>query len=163
MDIAEDIRRIALQEQRLQFTAFDAGAAWELGLALKAAGEARQAPIVVDIRLHSMRLLSFALPGGAPDNFDWVRRKRNVVFRFHRSSYRVGRELARDGKTLHDLGALPERDYAAHGGSFPILLKGTGCVGAVTVSGLPQRDDHRMVVEALARVLGQDLGDAALE
>ena len=100
---------------------------------------------------------------GAPDNFDWVRRKRNVVLRFHRSSYAIGRKLAAEGKTLQDLGALPERDYAAHGGSFPILLKGTGCVGAVTVSGLPQREDHRMVVDALAQVLGRDLGDAALD
>jgi len=163
LDIAEDIRRIALQEERLQFGAFDCGTAWELGSALKAAGEARQAPIVVDIRLYSMRLLSFALPGGAPDNFDWVRRKRNVVFRFHRSSYAIGRKLAAEDKTLQALGALPERDYAAHGGSFPILLKGTGCIGAVTVSGLPQREDHRMVAEALAKVLGRDLGDAALD
>jgi uncharacterized protein (UPF0303 family) len=163
LDIAEDIRRIALQEERLQFAAFDSRTAWEVGLALKAAGEARQAPIVIDIRLYSMRLLSFALPGAAPENFDWVRRKRNVVFRFHRSSYAIGRKLARDDKTLQDLGALPERDYAAHGGSFPILLKGTGCVGAVTVSGLPQREDHRMVVEALAQVLGQDLAGAELD
>lgn len=125
MDIAEDIQRIALQEQRLQFGSFDSRTAWEVGLALKAAGEARQAPIVVDIRLFSLRLLSFALPGGAPDNFDWVRRKRNVVLRFHRSSYAIGRKLAAEDKTLQDLGALPERDYAAHGGSFPILLEGT--------------------------------------
>ena len=106
--------------ERLQFGAFDARAAWEVGLALKAAGEARQAPIVVDIGLYCMRLLSFALPGGAPDNFDWVRRKRNVVLRFHRSSFAIGRKLAAENKTLQDLGALPERDYAAHGGSFPI-------------------------------------------
>ena len=163
MDIAEDIHRIGLQEERLQFSAFDSRTAWELGLALKAAAEARQAPIVVDIRLYSMRLLSFALPGGLPDNFDWVRRKRNVVFRFHRSSYAIGRKLAAEGKTLQEFGASPERDYAAHGGSFPILLKGTGCIGAVTVSGLPQREDHRMVVEALALLLGQDLRDAALD
>jgi uncharacterized protein (UPF0303 family) len=163
LDIAEDMHRIALQEQRLQFGSFDSRTAWEVGLALKAAGEARQAPIVVDIRLFSLRLLSFALPGSAPDNFDWVRRKRNVVWRFHRSSYAIGRKLAAEDKTLQDLGALPERDYTAHGGSFPILLKGTGCVGAVTVSGLPQREDHRMVVDALAQVLGRDLGDAALD
>ncbi len=163
MDIAEDIRRLALQEARLQFPAFDSRTAWEVGLALKAAGEAAKAPIVIDIRLYSMRLLSFALPGGAPENFDWARRKRNIVFRYHRSSYAMGRRLAHEGKTLYDLGALPERDYAVHGGSFPILLQGTGCIGAVTVSGLPQREDHRMVVEALAQVLGRDLGDAALE
>src|ERR1700689_1558882 len=92
-----------LQEERLQFSAFDSRTAWELGLALKAAAEARQAPIVVDIRLYSMRLLSFALPGGGPDNFDWVRRKRNVVFRFHRSSYAIGRKLPAEDKTLQDL------------------------------------------------------------
>ena len=163
MDIAEDIRRIRLQEDRLQFTAFDVPTAWEVGLALKAAGEARQAPIVVDISLQSMPLLVFALPGGAPENFDWVRRKRNVVYHFHRSSYAIGRRLAQEGKTLQELGALPERDYAVHGGSFPILLKGTGCIGAVTVSGLPQREDHRMVVDALAKILAVDLADVALD
>ena len=68
-----------------------------------------------------------------------------------------------EGKTLQDLGALPERDYAAHGGSFPILLKGTGCIGAATVSGLPQREDHKMVVDALARTLGVDLTDIELD
>jgi uncharacterized protein (UPF0303 family) len=163
MDASEDLRRIALQEERLHFDAFDAGAAWEVGLALKAVGDAGKLPIVVDIRLLSMPLLSFALPGSAPDNFDWARRKRNVVLRFHRSSYAIGLKLAAEGKTLADLGALPERDYAVHGGAVPIILKGTGCVGAVTVSGLPQRDDHRVVVEAMAKVLGRDLAGIALD
>ena len=163
MDLAEDIRRIALQEERLRFDAFGPHEAWEVGLALKAIGEAERLPIVIDIRLATMKLLAFALPGGAPDNFDWARRKRNVVFRFHRSSYAIGCKLALEGKTLADLGALPERDYAVHGGSVPILIKGTGCVGAVTVSGLPQRDDHRIVIEAMAKVLGRDLSDVALD
>jgi uncharacterized protein (UPF0303 family) len=162
MDIAEDIRRLELQERRLQFDAFDCRTAWEVGLALKAAAEARQAALIVDIQLQAMPLLIFALPGATPDNFDWARRKRNVVLRFHRSSYAMGRKLAHENKTLADLGALPERDYATHGGSFPILLRGTGCAGAVTISGLPQREDHNLVVETLAGVLGRDLGDCAL-
>ncbi len=162
LGIAEDIERLALQERRLQFTIFDARTAWKVGLALKAAGEARSAPIAVDIQLWSMPLLSFALPGAAPENFDWVRRKRNAVKHFHRASYAIGRALARDGKTLRDIGDLPERDYAVHGGAFPILLKGTGCVGAVTISGLPQREDHEMVVAALAKTLRVDLSELAL-
>ncbi len=145
-----------------QFPVFDSRTAWEVGLALKAAGEARQAPIVVDISLLSMPLLVFALPGSAPENFDWVRRKRNVVYHFYCSSYAIGRRLVQEDKTLQELGALPERDYAAHGGSFPILLRGTGCIGSVTVSGLPQREDHKMVVDALAKTLGVDIGDFAL-
>jgi uncharacterized protein (UPF0303 family) len=162
MDADEDIRRIALQEERLKFDAFDARAAWEVGLALKTVGDAGRFPIVVDIRLVSMPLLSFALPGSAPDNFEWARRTRNLVFRLHRSSYAIGLKLLSEGKTLADLGGLAERDYAVHGGAVPILLKGTGCVGAVTVSGLPQRDDHRIVVEAMAKVLGRDISDLAL-
>ena len=31
-----------------------------------------------------------------------------------------------------------------------------GIVGSVTVSGLPQRDDHNLVVEALCALLGKD-------
>ena len=42
---------------------------------------------------------------------------------------------------------------AAHGGAFPILLDKTGCVGVVAVSGLPQEDDHRFVVEQLVAFL----------
>ena len=163
MDIAEDIRRIALQEVKLQFPSFDVRTAWDLGLALKSAGEARRGPIVIDIQTYAMPLFTLALPGGGPDNFDWVRRKRNTVLRFHRSSYGMGRKLAHEGKTLADLGDLSERDFAVHGGGFPILVKGTGCIGAVVVSGLPQRDDHNIVVEALAKALGLNIEDSALD
>ncbi|MGO7223713.1 heme-binding protein, partial [Rhizobium ruizarguesonis] len=48
-------------------------------------------------------------------------------------------------------------DYGPHGGSVPINVKGTGGIGAVTVSGLPQRDDHTLAVEALALMLAKDL------
>ncbi|MGM7668264.1 heme-binding protein [Microbacterium sp. A93] len=44
--------------------------------------------------------------------------------------------------------------YAAHGGSFPATVSGTGVVGSITVSGLAQADDHALVVEALEQHLG---------
>jgi len=43
--------------------------------------------------------------------------------------------------------------YAAHGGAFPILVRGIGCIGTVAVSGLPQLEDHRLVVETLEAFL----------
>jgi uncharacterized protein (UPF0303 family) len=39
---------------------------------------------------------------------------------------------------------------------------GTGCVGAIAVSGLPQRGDHELVVEALCASLGQSYADLKL-
>lgn len=162
MDIAADLARIALQESRLRFDAFDAAKAWELALALREDALRREAPIVVVIETWAMPLAAFAMPGATDDNFDWARRKINIVRRFQRSSYAVGLQLKQQEKTLADLGALPERDYAIHGGAFPIFVVGAGCIGAVAVSGLPQREDHNMVAAALARVLRQDLAEAAL-
>ncbi len=163
VDIAADLTRIATQESRLRFDAFDAETAWALALALRETGVARTAPIVAVIETWATPLASFALPGATADNFDWARRKINIVRRLQRSSYAVGLELKQNGKTLADLGALPERDYATHGGAFPVFVRGAGCIGAVAVSGLPQREDHNMVVAALAKALGHDLADLALD
>jgi uncharacterized protein (UPF0303 family) len=64
--------------------------------------------------------------------------------------------------TLLERYALPVTDFAAHGGAFPIHVKGIAVIGSVTVSGLPQRADHELVVEALCLELGQDYGSLAL-
>ncbi|HEY5704783.1 MAG TPA: heme-degrading domain-containing protein [Terrimicrobiaceae bacterium] len=159
MDIDEDLRRIALQEKRLQFDYFDPPTAWQLGKRLKEVSEARQARVVIDIQLHTLPLFYVALEGTTPDNPEWVRRKRNIVRRFFRSSYAIGLMA---GQKKINLEALDPRDYAAHGGSFPILLPRTGCVGTITVSGLPQREDHRLVVETVAEFLGRDISDIVL-
>jgi uncharacterized protein (UPF0303 family) len=83
-------------------------------------------------------------------NADWARRKRNVVELLHQPSYAVGLESRHTGRsTLAEMG-LDARDYADHGGAVPIIVAGVGVVGVATVSGLPQRDDHEMVVAALA-------------
>jgi uncharacterized protein (UPF0303 family) len=57
---------------------------------------------------------------------------------------------------------LNEADYAWHGGCFPIRVEGQGVVATVTVSGLPQRDDHKLVTDVIADYLGVDLGKFAI-
>jgi uncharacterized protein (UPF0303 family) len=96
------------------------------------------------------------MKGSTPDNADWVRRKGNVVARFHRSSYGVGLALKQTNSNLADKFALPSADFASHGGSFPLKVVRAGVIGSVTVSGLPQRADHELVVEALCAELGRD-------
>jgi uncharacterized protein (UPF0303 family) len=154
MALDDDIRIIGEQEKRLRWRSFDAGAAWDLGCRLRDRAAADRMPVAIDITLHAMPVFYTALDGSSPDNARWVRRKRNVALHFLRSSYGIGRQLAQQGSSLQEKFALSDADYAAHGGSFPICVEGAGCIGAVTVSGLPQRDDHELVVAVLCEMLG---------
>jgi uncharacterized protein (UPF0303 family) len=149
VNLNEDLKTITNQEQRLKFSAFNEESAWRLGCRLREMAVAQNAPIVIDIRRGGQPLFFCALAGSTPDNVDWARRKSNVVARFHRSSYGLGIELQKNNMNLADRFGLLLTDFAAHGGSFPIATVGSGVIGSVTVSGLPQRADHELVVEAL--------------
>lgn len=163
INLAKDIACIAKQEQMLQFERFHNSTAWLLGTALKQKCEKKGVDVTIEIRLCGETVFFYAMPGTSPNNADWARRKRNTVELLHQSSYAVGLALARDGETLQSLTGLPLRDYASHGGSFPIRVLGAGCVGVATVSGLPQREDHNYVVSAIASVLRIQLGEWALD
>jgi uncharacterized protein (UPF0303 family) len=148
------IATLEAQEKRMLFTRFDNTDAWRLGSAMVAAALERNLPITIDIRRHGQQLFHVALPGTTAENDSWIERKVNVVNRFAASSYLVGRRLAARGRTLdEDLGVEP-RLFAAHGGAFPIRVKDVGVVGTVTVSGLPQADDHAFVTEMIGVFLG---------
>jgi uncharacterized protein (UPF0303 family) len=160
--LKEDISRLAEQERLLQLLRFGPEEAWALGNIVREAALAQGAPIAIDISLRDRVLFHCALPGSITDNAEWIRRKRNTVLRLWRSSYAVGRALALSGKTQEDAHALPVADYAVHGGGFPLLLQGAGCIGALTVSGVPQRDDHALVADGLAAFLNVDLTSCRL-
>ena len=155
--IEDDLERIARQERELQWTSFNEEDAWQLGSTLHELAAERQLGIVIDIRRFSPHLGSqagaplfyAALHGTSPDNAEWARRKANVVARLYRSSYAIGLALKARNISLEEKYGLPAADYASHGGAFPISLASTGVIGSITVSGLAQRDDHELVVEAL--------------
>jgi uncharacterized protein (UPF0303 family) len=151
LGFSEDLQRIAVQERALRLPKLDAAIAWDLGLRLRTLAEARHLEVVIDVRRFGQPLFYTALEGTTPDNVEWVRRKSNVVARFHRSSYSVGLKLKAKNESLPE--GLSLADYATHGGSFPLTVEGAGVVGSVTVSGLPQRADHELVVEGLCALL----------
>lgn len=153
-DLAALIATLEEHERELVFTGFDHDDAWALGARLVAMARERGLGVTVDIRRHGQQLFHAALAGTTPDNDRWIERKTRVVDRFGASSFLVGRRLARDGKVLDADAGLDPADYAAHGGCFPIRITGVGPVGTVTVSGLPQADDHALVVEAVRAHLG---------
>jgi uncharacterized protein (UPF0303 family) len=123
----------------------------------------RNLAVVIDIRRFGQPLFYTALEGTTPDNVEWVRRKSNLVARFHRSSYSIGLNLKLKNDTLFQRYAMPDADYAAHGGSFPLTVAGAGVIGSVTVSGLPQRQDHELAVEAICAVLEIEYAALRLE
>ena len=147
------LAELAAQEDELQLTRVDNDDAWTLGVALVEEARRRQAAVVVDITRAGHQLFHAALPGTAPDNDGWIARKGRVVTRFGHSSLYMG-QLCRDkGSTLEATYGLPAEQFAAHGGAFPVIVRGVGPVGVVAVSGLPQLQDHRLVVEVLRRFL----------
>jgi uncharacterized protein (UPF0303 family) len=160
--LEDDLRRLAEQERLLQLPRFGPDEAWALGNNVREIAVAQSAPIAIDISLRDRVLFHCALPGSTTDNAEWIRRKRNTVLRLWRSSYAVGRSLALSGKSQEVAHALPLSDYAVHGGSFPLLVSGLGCIGAITVSGLPQREDHTLVSDGLAAFLKVDLSTCRL-
>ena len=162
MSLESDIAQIARQEEALRFAQFSEADAWALGSLMRSRAEERKLPFVIDIRIGNRPLFYTALPGTTPENPDWVRRKVNTVLRFHKSSYRVGREHDLQGRKLDASRGMDPIDYAPAGGGFPIHLIGTGVVGALTVSGVPQREDHGFVVEMLCQFLGKDHASLAL-
>ena len=148
-DASALIAELEEQEDRLVFTTFDNDDAWRLGCSLVELARERALPVTIDIRANGHQLFPAALPGTAPANDLWIERKVRVVEHLRCSSYLAGRRLAAAGEELdHTHGVDPAR-YATHGGAFPVRVRGVGVVGVVTVSGLPQADDHRLVVEAI--------------
>jgi uncharacterized protein (UPF0303 family) len=162
-ELDRDLARINEQLRRLRFDGFDEQAAWELGSDLRQRALDRHAAVTIEVRLNGDTVFLHAMPGTSPANADWARRKRNVVELLHQPSYAVGLHAQRDGRSILEMMGLSERDHASHGGSFPINVHRVGCVGAVTVSGLPQRTDHALVVEALAARLDIPAADLALD
>ncbi len=158
MSLESDIAQIARQEETLRFSQFGEEDAWELGSLMRKVALERKLAFVIDIRIGNRPLFYTALPGSTPENPDWVRRKVNTVYRFHKSSYRVAREYQMQKKPFDASRGIDTMDHALAGGGFPIHLEGTGVIGAVTVSGAPQREDHGFVVELLCRRLGVDYG-----
>ncbi|KDN23896.1 heme-degrading domain-containing protein [Amycolatopsis rifamycinica] len=149
MTEADRLAQLAEQEERLQFTKFDNETALALGQQLLTAARERGLPVTISIRRNGQRLFHAALPGTSADNDAWIDRKSRVVDRYGHSSFLIGTQFRAKGGSFEEHSRLDLDLYAAHGGVFPVLVRGVGPVGTVGVSGLPQADDHAFVVEQL--------------
>lgn len=152
-DYEELLETLLQQEQELQFEAFTNDDALQLGLKLIEAARKKQSGVTVDICRNGQQLFHCALPGTAPDNDEWIKRKNRVVNRFNHSSFYLGNYYKSQNSTIAEKALVDPTEFAAHGGAFPLIIKNVGVVGTITVSGLPQKEDHELVVEVLREFL----------
>ena len=143
---------LAEQESQLVFEAFSKVTAWEIGSELRRQCDERGVATAIEIRMSRKTVFFTCMEGASSNNTDWARRKRNTVELMDQSSYLVGLSLEK-GETLQHKTGLALRDFSSFGGAFPVRVKGVGVVGVITVSGLPQRDDHSLIVEVLVKKL----------
>jgi uncharacterized protein (UPF0303 family) len=160
MTTADDIARIIEQEAALVFASFDEAEAFALGSRLRERAVRDGLPINVDIRLWDRPLFYAAMPGSRRSNADWARRKINSVRHFLKPTYRLFLENGDEVPAAKH--GLAVTDFVFAGGAFPIRVAHAGVIGAVAISGLPQRDDHEVVVSVLAEHLGIDPASLAL-
>jgi uncharacterized protein (UPF0303 family) len=159
---ADDIEKIIEQEQKLVFPSFDEHVSFAIGAAIRERALRDELPLVVDLRLWDRPLFYMAMPGTTGDNPHWVRRKANTVQRLQKSTYRVVLEKSWEGDIFPPRSGLDPLEYVLAGGGFPIRVQGIGVVGALTVSGLHERDDHEVAVTAICAQLGLDATSLAL-
>ena len=162
MATADDIKQIIAQEQGLIFPHFDEAVAFSLGMRIRERALAEGLGLVADVRTWDRPLFYMALPPTTGDNQHWVRRKYNLVQRVSKSSYRVVLENTSGVDHFLPRRGLDNENFVLAGGGFPIRVKGAGMIGCVTVSGLHERDDHGVAVDALCDELGLDKKEFAL-
>jgi uncharacterized protein (UPF0303 family) len=148
-DVWPSVAELAAEEEELQFASFTNDDAWRLGTALAEGARRLGAPVAIDISRNGHQLFHVALRGATPDNDSWIERKQRVVHRFGHSTLYMRQVFVERGTTFEAQTGLDPQQYASHGGGFPVIVRSVGPVGVIVVSGLPQLEDHRMLVTAL--------------
>jgi uncharacterized protein (UPF0303 family) len=149
MDYNDLLKKLLEQETQLQFKSFSNEDAWRLGQLLVDKAKKENKVVTINITRNGHQLFHYALQGTSSDNDTWIQRKMRVVNHFNHSSHYMEMKLESQNKTIEGKYFLDGRLYAANGGSFPIIIKDTGVIGTITVSGLTADEDHQMIVDVL--------------
>ncbi len=142
------LKTLLNEESDYQFSTFTNNTAYEIGTRIIERAFKEGHSIVIDIQMNDERIFYTRMDAGTANNDDWVRRKNNTVHHFNHSSYYMHEYFKSVGESL-ETHSLNPKEYAAEGGAFPLIIKGEGIVGTITVSGLQGHEDHGMVTAIL--------------
>lgn len=150
------LEQLLQEEQELQFEKFSEDISWQIGSRLVEKCAREKLPVTIDIMQGERQLFHASLRGASADNDEWVKRKVRLVYRFGHSSFYIGQLLKSKEKNIEEMFLIPESQYGPHGGCFPIIVRGAGMIGAITISGLAQEEDHRLVAQAIRDYLSKE-------
>lgn len=148
-NVNAELARIHELQERLTFTEFTSDTAWNLGNILYERGKREKKSITISIVLNGHKLFYYSFAGTNPSNDQWIIRKENTVNYFFKSSYEIALLMELKKDNLTNRYGLPAASYAMAGGSVPIIIKNTGIVGTITVSGMSQDEDHYFVMDSI--------------
>lgn len=154
-DYEKMLTDIKKQEEMLQFTEFTSETALQIGIKLVEKARGENLFLTIDITKSGHQLFHYAFDGTTPDNDAWIIRKNRVVNRFWTSSLYIGTKLKLLDKTIDQKYFISDKEYSAHGGAFPIIIKNVGVVGTITSSGAEQIIEHNLIVEVLTEFLNK--------
>ena len=141
------------QENKFQFDHFSRADALAFGFQLHENAKKQPIPVAIEITINGLVVFRYFPDGALPDSELWLARKRRTVELMEMSSLHFLAWLEVNGESMESR-KLPANDYAAGGGGFPIRVRGTGVIGSICVSGMPDHmDDHQLVINTLAEFL----------
>jgi uncharacterized protein (UPF0303 family) len=152
-DYPKLLKTLEDQEKDLQFNEFTNETALEIGLTILARARQENKTVAIDITRSGHQLFHYSMTGTNPDNDQWILGKNKVVTHFQKSSFQVATLLKSKGETMEGEYFISSFEYRPAGGAFPIIIKNVGVVGTITVSGLPDHEDHALVVTAIKEYL----------
>jgi uncharacterized protein (UPF0303 family) len=146
------------QERRLVLRSLDENDAIAIGQRLLETATARDLAVTIEVRRAGRVVFRAARTGTNAHNDMYIAGKARVVERFNHSSLLVRTQHEEAGTTFEEATTLQFPEYSPHGGGFPLIVEGTGVVGVALVSGLPQQDDHALIVECLEAYIAAKRG-----
>jgi len=153
MDYQELLKQCEAEEKQLVFEKFSREDAFALGCLLYENSKKYPDPCCFEITVNGLVVFRYFPTGTIADSELWLTRKRNTVQLMGMSSLHFLAWLETNGETIEDR-KLDANQYAAGGGGFPIILKDTGMIGSICVSGMPDHlTDHAILVNTIAEFL----------
>ncbi|PKM56469.1 MAG: hypothetical protein CVU98_11090 [Firmicutes bacterium HGW-Firmicutes-3] len=149
MEYNKRLSQLENEHSTLRFETFNSDIAIAIGLKLLERAKEEKLSITIDICMGKQQLFHCALEGTDEENDRWVIRKNRVALKFQKSSYYISLLLKSNHTTIEAYYHLDSVDYAPYGGAYPIMDMEGKVLGTITVSGLPDHEDHRVVTETI--------------